>query len=880
MNIIIAPMHLHMDLQSELLASLHQETLVGYSIIDFTTFIKNYAEENYLEKLNALFEIHEALKDKESSLFKNLLHSTGFQKELLRIMNELKSNGIKVNELPETTNTQRELKQVLSYIETINYSSNIYHSAYTKIKNVEDFSNVSIINFYPSNYYEREIINHMISHGAKQEIRTLTPTSIEYYCALNQRTEVEIVAREIVDLVLSSAVSLDKIQILIPDSSYNAFIGQVFGRYNIPYYNANEVIHTNAENALRSLLTFLGSKRLEDLKAFLYSPLISIPHANELISYMEAFELAYDDIFVEFEKVSLIDFDKEVFNNFRKKDLEYLEEGAKEAQSVLVPMIENLLSDNLYTFVMHIYNLFIGNERLEENDTKYLNSFRSHMIPLKNALSSLRIEDGLDYLEDELDSLQIKSKRLSNVVRISNYADSYLNTDHTFVLGACQSTYPAFSTLSGIFDEALVESLTNYPTLDERYTTTLTKLKNSFSVAKHLHISFAQSDFAGKTRESSLELELAFHLDSKNLRLIEPEENDTYEYPEHSLRPDLARSILIKDQKVYGSISSIEVFFQCPYRYFLKSGLHVPELRKLSVDESAFGSLQHKLLEDSVNLHGKDYVNIAEEELDAFLDDEFAAYEKLYPTKSHAITLMKSITKKNMLKSIASLKDMENHTRFIPKKAEYEFDKDYLEHDGITLHLKGYIDRYDTNFNGFRIIDYKSSDHSFSKPKFHSGQLLQLMTYATIVAELESTKIPYGIYYWSFANKTVNDEPYARIPRDFELVDNVTEPAVPLLDGYTFSEQLMDYSTLDDDVDKPHVKKTQKAQNFVELQSDLQKIYEYFIEKLEAGTITCAPTEGACTYCHYGRICNFKGKLAKVQSLPIFEDEKEDEGNA
>ena len=140
-------MHLHMDLQSELLTSLHQETLVGYSIIDFTTFIKNYAEENYLEKLNALFEIHEVLKDKESSLFKNLLHSTGFQKELLRIMNELKSNGIKVSELPETTNTQRELKKILSYIETINYSSNIYHSTYTKIKNVEDFSNVSIIFF-------------------------------------------------------------------------------------------------------------------------------------------------------------------------------------------------------------------------------------------------------------------------------------------------------------------------------------------------------------------------------------------------------------------------------------------------------------------------------------------------------------------------------------------------------------------------------------------------------------------------------------------------------------------------------------------------------------------------------------------------------------
>ncbi len=880
MSIIIAPVHLHMDLQSELIKKANKETLIGYNIIDFHTFIMEYAHNSYLENLNALYEIHSVLKDKTSSLFKDLLHTSGFQKELMRIANEIYSNGATIEELPEKTSTQKELKHALTYIENLNFASKAFKAAYENIKNVEDFSDVTFVNIYPSNYYEREIMKYMMDKGATCEIRVVEPEDITYYCALNERTEVELIAQKIVSLVKEEKVSLDTIQVLVPDTSYNAFMEQVFARYNIPYYNMNETINCSGENALKSLLTFLGSRRIEDLKAFMYSPLINIPYANELINYMEAFEMEYDDLFKEFNKVSLIDFEKEVFNNYRKSDLEYLEEGAKKAQDVLVPMIENVLSDNLYVFAMNIYNLFVNNERLSENDTQYLSAFRNHMIPLKKALSSFSIDDGLSYLEDELVSLQIKPKRMSQMVKISTYTNPYLGNEYTFVLGASQSTYPAFNALSGIFDETLVEDLENYPTLDERYQRRQDELKNSFSVSKHLSISYAQSDFAGKTRESSLELELAFKLTERKPHLIEPKENDTYEYPTHTLDAELAKSVLIKDQAIFGSISSIEIFFQCPYRYFLKSGLHIPDLRKLSVDESAFGSLSHKVLEDGVNTHGKEYVNISEKELDSFLDEEFTAYETLYPAKSHAITLMKKITKKNMLKSLNALKDMEEHTRFIPKGTEYEFSKDYLEHDGITLHLKGYIDRYDTNFNGYRIIDYKSSDHVFSLRNFHAGQLLQLMTYATIVEEIESAKIPYGMYYWSLANKTVDDEPYGWVSRKYELEEVVTEPDTPRLSGYTFDDPQIDMNTLDDDMN--HLKKTSKPRTYAELKEDLLNIYRYFIEKLEAGTITCAPTAGACRYCHYQRICNFKGKELSIKELPIFEEpkEQEDEENA
>lgn len=889
-KLIIADTHLHYDLQNELLEKNGNTAIADFDMLSPSAYFRKQAKHTYLSEMEALQMIKHALNKEESPVFRELLHSEGFHRELYRILEELKQNGCEVDELPEDTSIHSELKRILKLIEYIHISANMYHDAYLNIIQCDNYQDVTFINYYPVNYYESYILSHMIAHGAKQEIRKREPSDITYNYVLNIRHEVEHVAKSICQL--SNTTMLEDIQVLIPDASYVPYISFVFERYNIPYYNTLETQGCIAENTIRSLLTFMKSHNMEDLLTFIFSPLIAVSYKNELSSYINAFEITYEELHQPFNKLSLIDFSKEIFNNYNqnKSYLEYLEEKALLAQAELLPILNALNQSTLYSFVMSVYNLLRISERLSDTDKRYLAAFKSHLMPLKHALISFSFEEGLPYLEKELNSISIASTRYENVIRVTTYQRSYLNCNHSFVLGAHQKNYPNFTGLSGLFDEALVTHLTNYPSLDKRYSTHLEKLKNSLSVSKNLYITYPESGFDGKPRGSSLELALAFNLNKPTYK--ELIENDVYEYPSHSINTELGTKLLIPNNHIRGSVTSIERFFKCPYQYFLKSGLHINDLNNLTINETAFGSLQHKILEDVISLKGKEYVNICEEEIDNFLEEEFSAFTNLYPNKKTAADIMKEITKQNIMKSLETLKNIEEHTRFIPKAVEYSFDKDYLKHNDVTLELRGKIDRLDTNYNGYRIIDYKSSDHAFSLSKFHNGTLLQLLTYATIIEQELSDKTPYGMYYFSLANKITDDVQYKinRKGKEPKIEEIETHAENNQLIGYTFTKEETELQDLDDDAS--HIKSikinskgefsnsTKNYMTYDELKEDLHSIYQYFIERLQQADISCSPIAGACKYCNYDRICGFKGREAKEKPLPIFKEAKEEDDNA
>ena len=887
-KLIIADTYLHYDLECDLLNTEGTDTVANFDVLSPLSYYTKYANSHYLSEMEALCEINQLLKKNSSEIFKELLYTAGFQKELYRILEELKKNGCTVDELPTDTAIRIELRRILTTLEHLNISANIYHDAYENIKDVDDFSNATFINYNPTSYYEKCIVKHMCKHGASNIKKTTEVTNTTYHYALNIRQEIENVALQICELL--KVTSFNDIQILVPDNSYIPYISFVFSRYNIPYYSTLVKESCTVENNIKALLTFLKSKSMEDLLTFIFSPLLKVSYKNELSSYIKAFEITYEELFIPFSKVSLINFNKEIFNNFNKKELMYLEEKALLAQNDLLPILASLHFDTLYSFVMSVYNLYHTNEYLSDNDKRYLSTFKSHLVPLKKALLSFSFNDGLLYLEKELESIALPLTRYNNVVRISTYTKSYYNCNHTFVVGAHQKNYPNFTSLSGLFDEALVANLMNYPTIDERYASHLEVLKNHLSVSKNLYIMYPESGFDGKARESSLELELAFNISKPTYK--ELIENDIYYYPEHQIADELGKELLLPNNKIRGSITSIERYFKCPYQYFLKSGLHIKDLNNLTINETAFGSLQHKFFEDMINEYAKEYVNIDEAMIDTFLNDEFTAYLNLYPKKQTSVQVMKDITKRNILKSLSTLKDMEEHTRFIPKAVEYEFDTTYLEHNGITLQLRGKIDRYDTNYNGYRIIDYKSSEHSFSQGKFRSGTLLQLLTYASIIKQAHPDKVPYGMYYFSFANKTCDDEPY-KIGRRKQVIieEQETINTNNLLNGYTFTKEEIELNNLDDNGE--HIKSlsinkdgsiknsTRNYVTYEELIEDLNDIYRYFIDSLLSNNISCSPILGACTYCNYNRICGFKGREAKEKPLPIFNEiEKEGDDNA
>ena len=875
-HIIIADTYQHTDIMQSLLQS--DKTIENIDILSFSMYLDSFLTNTYPSKIETIKEIASIFKTQTSDLFNDLLYSNSFHNEIYRILDNLYMNASTIDELPQNTKTQKELARLLSSVKDVRFHALKYKEIYKKIQACSSFDGIEFLDIYPTNAYEQMIFDYMCQHGAKHRYSIITPTNISYIHSINQRNEIEVVANTICTKLRDT--SLDAIQVVIPDDSYLPFISLVFKRYNIPYYYAKEKISCESQSAIISYLQFLSSKRIEDLYTFLYSPLFKIEGIKSFTSYMNAFELEYEDIFNPFEKVSHIDFSKEVFNNFREDTLQQLEDQAKVAQEEIQKLIRCIQTTSAYDFARSVYNLFIDKE-LSDNDIRFLNSFKESIIDAGHIFSTMTAQEALPYIHSIIQNITIQAPRKTGVVRITTYTSTYKNCSHSFICGVHQKNYPNFSVLSGVFDEALVRELPHYPTLETRYSSYKKQLENNFSVSENVYFSYPESGFDGKRIESSLELELAFHI-QKPQNVVVPL-NDVRHYRKYELSLEHAKELLYKDNQIKGSVSSIETYFKCPYRYFLMKGLHVRNLRNIEIKENALGSLQHKFFEIMVDKYKKDYY-MHTEEIHDFLKEQFDAYSALYPKKHDMIETMKKIVYQSLFEAFENLKDIEEHSRAIPYQSELGFETDYLTHQGVTLTLRGFIDRIDTLNGGFRIIDYKSSAHKLEYPKFDKGLTLQLPTYMSIMKKQKEGWKPYGAYYYNFTTPTAKYTPYkvtkAKKSNPINEINEIekTKPKEQFV-GQTFVSTHEELSQLDDTATHINCLKltkegeiqssSTKTRDFDSVEQELCEIYAYFIEQLMNAQITCSPNDSACIYCDFGRICGFKGKLRKDKNLPI-----------
>ena len=85
-KLIIADTYLHYDLENDLLKNKDTDTVSNFDILSPTTYFFKYSKKNYLSEMEAICEINKILKSNTSPIFKDLLYTPGFQKELYRIL--------------------------------------------------------------------------------------------------------------------------------------------------------------------------------------------------------------------------------------------------------------------------------------------------------------------------------------------------------------------------------------------------------------------------------------------------------------------------------------------------------------------------------------------------------------------------------------------------------------------------------------------------------------------------------------------------------------------------------------------------------------------------------------------------------------------------
>ena len=247
-------------------------------------------------------------------------------------------------------------------------------------------------------------------------------------------------------------------------------------------------------------------------------------------------------------------------------------------------------------------------------------------------------------------------------------------------------------------------------------------------------------------------------------RLREPDEAE-------NLSPALAG-------KIYGavlksSVSRLEEFAQCPFRFFVHSGLRAGERKKFELDARERGSFQHDILKqfhDELTAEDKRWRDLTPSEARERIGRIAAG---LAPDYREGLLRADDQSRFTARALTAALQDfiaalvgwMRGQYEFDPAKAETGFGLDDAGlpawqidlGSGHKLALCGRVDRIDLCHTGGRalvvVMDYKSSVRKLDKILVAYGVQLQLLAYLAAVRRWPASFfgareiVPAGVFY-------------------------------------------------------------------------------------------------------------------------------------
>ncbi|MCX7714672.1 MAG: PD-(D/E)XK nuclease family protein, partial [Clostridia bacterium] len=387
-----------------------------------------------------------------------------------------------------------------------------------------------------------------------------------------------------------------------------------------------------------------------------------------------------------------------------------------------------------------------------------------------------------------------------------------------------------------------------------------------------------------------------------------------------------------KVNKLYGenpvySISRLETFSQCQFRYFLEHGLKARERRVWSVKSFDIGNLMHYVIRQfcmnvEKNSHTladikKDWHELTDEASEAIIRTLMKeAEEKIMssqPQDSGRIKFLLSQIENTLRRSVKMIAESLQMGEFAAVGYEQAFsDFEIACGNGRKIKLRGIIDRIDlleTNDRAYiRIIDYKSGSKIFDIKRIYNNLDFQLMIYAQAAVELykcgrllskqgKPVQIA-GVLYCTLKDPMVfvsgphdidENEIKKQIKLNGLLLDDIK--IIRMMDRRVASEtaeELIARGIKKKDIDLRSEsgylnvtttkttgelsKKSSLAseQNIRCLADYVNRSIAHVDEKIKNGYIGISPfkesdAKNACTYCPYGEVCLFDAAADKYR---------------
>lgn len=346
------------------------------------------------------------------------------------------------------------------------------------------------------------------------------------------------------------------------------------------------------------------------------------------------------------------------------------------------------------------------------------------------------------------------------------------------------------------------------------------------------------------------------------------------------------------------SVTRLERFAACACAHFLNYGLGLSERELSQFAAMDMGVIYHLALEKYAAMLGKsqyDWFTIpkeAEEELiEAALREAVleSGNQALAQTAKNQYFLYRM--GKILKTTVHTLTEQVRAGRFEPGDFEmaFAFTED-LEAVNFALteeekmHLRGRIDRVDTYESDgklyVKVIDYKSGKTSFDLLALYHGLQLQLVVYLNAAVEILKKKhpaeeiIPAGVFYYHIDDPVIEG---SGGETDVEIYEQILDKLK--LDGLV-NESDRIYEAMDTGIaGKSKVipvgftkdgaltktSKTATGEEFALISDYVSHLVQRLGQQIVEGEVKVNPYQlkdkEACTYCSYGSVCGYDGRI-------------------
>lgn len=309
------------------------------------------------------------------------------------------------------------------------------------------------------------------------------------------------------------------------------------------------------------------------------------------------------------------------------------------------------------------------------------------------------------------------------------------------------------------------------------------------------------------------------------------------------------------------SVSEIETYYNCPFKHYVRYGLKIAEKKPSILQPNDIGNIIHEFnskIIGKLNNSEEDIEKLSNNVLDKILsDDKYAIYVNNRQNK-HAI---KNLYEECNRVALAIFNQQQN-SEFKNKYNEKFFDK-LLElstsYKGVTIFVKGFIDRIDVKDDMFALIDYKTGADEFSFTDLKSGKKLQLFVYVKATNSITGLT-PVCTCYMpirnDFSRESINRYKFKGVfsnsLADLQKLDKNYLDKQNSNIGLTFNKDggLNNYT-------RPY---SISGQDILKLSDIAFDLVVKAIEKILDGDISIKPLfdgHSACNNCKYKGICNF-----------------------